>query len=724
VSQANDRESGGETPVPSEEEFASADTSTSHVDVSPVTDDSREESSSFVPSADLIGTVVADRYRVQRMLGRGGMGAVFQAEHVHMKKLVALKVLHVHMSDNREVVARFEREAVAAGRLQHPGIVAATDFGSLPDGSFYLALELVDGMSLADALKEDGAFTLERALSIAFQVNSALCAAHAAGIVHRDLKPDNVMLARTEDTEDFVKVLDFGIAKIRLDGDHQEGLTRAGLVFGTPEYMSPEQAMGHEADARSDLYCVGMLMYEMLAGCSPFSHEDLTAMLTAQITEPPPPLPDSIPTELANLVMRLLEKEPEKRPNSADELTELFFVVSEKLGLSLPVPRTAAGTRMEILRRSSVDQREIESPNRPSLVDQVQRFSMQPLSIGRKKVPLWLPAVALAFGGALGAFFMLTNEEVIVPPEKIAEQEQVDAEAQLLADARSGDRDAVAELRKLVILKQKELEEAGLLVEPQDEAAEAEAKKTGAVKGDAKKAEAKSGQDELKGAVPSKKKTEKQESAASKSEGSELRIDQANRYLALGRGYSVIKHSVAALEMYREAVKLDAHLSEDPELLIDVRVALGAHDAVEEGLDFALESLGAHGADLIYDVYLDHLGEAGMTPVVARAMKLVKGARMQKQATPELQVALRLQKAKYCAEFRDILPTAVRAADDRSLQKLRALKARRGCGTFGNKDCFVCIRKSESKLDASIARAETHPSPTFLTPPEAEKEAN
>src|SRR5258708_4468984 len=170
------------------------------------------------------------------------MGAVYRAEHVLMKKPVAVKVLHREMTVMGEVVKRFEREAVAAGRIEHPNVAVATDFGKLDDGAFYLVLEYAPGRSLTKALKEDGAFAVERALLIARQVAAGLGAAHEAGIVHRDLKPDNIMLTERGGTKDFVKVLDFGIAKVMATDEGGSALTRLGSVFGTPQYMSPEQA--------------------------------------------------------------------------------------------------------------------------------------------------------------------------------------------------------------------------------------------------------------------------------------------------------------------------------------------------------------------------------------------------------------------------------------------------------------------------------------------------
>src|SRR5688572_19605659 len=167
------------------------------------------------------------------------MGVVYRAEHVHMKKAVAVKILHQHMTTMPEVVARFEREAVAAGRIEHPNVAGATDFGRLDDGSFYLVLEYIEGRSLSSLLGEGGALPTVRALAITRQIAEGLAAAHGAGIIHRDLKPENVMLVERDGISDWVKVLDFGIAKVPIE-DAQK-LTQIGTIFGTPQYMSPEQ---------------------------------------------------------------------------------------------------------------------------------------------------------------------------------------------------------------------------------------------------------------------------------------------------------------------------------------------------------------------------------------------------------------------------------------------------------------------------------------------------
>jgi serine/threonine protein kinase len=269
------------------------------------------------------GALVAGRYRVLGRIGAGGMGVVYRAEHVHMRKVVALKVLHREFLKVDEVVARFEREAVAAGRIEHPNVVAASDFGKLDDGSFYLVLEFVDGPSLRALIEKDGALPLARTLKIAQQTVLALGAAHAAGIVHRDLKPDNVMLVTEPEGGDRVKVLDFGIARMAApDASGDSKLTRAGVVMGTVAYMSPEQATGQTIDERADLYSLGVMLYEMIAGVVPFDAELPSQVLARQLVEEPPPLPPGTPPVLAKLVLDLMQKKPEDRPSSAQEVLD------------------------------------------------------------------------------------------------------------------------------------------------------------------------------------------------------------------------------------------------------------------------------------------------------------------------------------------------------------------------------------------------------------------
>lgn len=268
------------------------------------------------PSA-LIGQTLGGRYLVTSLIGTGGMGAVYRAEHVQLQKPVALKVLNAEMAQHREAALRFEREAMVSARIMHPHVVSANDSGRLPDGSLYLVLEFVQGRSLRQLLEEEGRLPIPRAVAIAGQIAEALAAAHAAEIVHRDLKPGNVMLLARESNAEFVKVLDFGLARVVGQPSGGEALTRTGAVFGTPEYMAPEQARGEVVDHRADLYALGVILYELLAGKPPFQAPELVAVLIKHLQEAPPPLPPDIPQPLARYVMSLLEKLPAQRPADA-----------------------------------------------------------------------------------------------------------------------------------------------------------------------------------------------------------------------------------------------------------------------------------------------------------------------------------------------------------------------------------------------------------------------
>lgn len=286
-----------------------------------------------------VGTIIADRYRIDALLGEGGMGKVYAAEHVLMRKRLAVKVLHRELTTVPEVVARFEREAMAAANIDHPNVAAATDFGKLPDGSVFLVLEYVEGRNLRDEIAQ-GPLGIERAVSIARQIASALASAHTLNIVHRDLKPENVMLVSKATEPDFVKVLDFGIAKVPIGENATfpgKAITKIGMVFGTPEYMSPEQALGQTVDGRADLYALGVIFYEMLAGLRPYSSNNQVGILGQQLSKPIPSLGErapgiSIPPAVEQVVRTLLEREAADRYQTA----ELVVAALEGL-LGLPV---------------------------------------------------------------------------------------------------------------------------------------------------------------------------------------------------------------------------------------------------------------------------------------------------------------------------------------------------------------------------------------------------
>jgi serine/threonine-protein kinase len=277
----------------------------------------------------LIGTLVADRYRVGKKLGEGGMGVVYLAVHEALRKQVALKVLRMTGRVDREAIARFEREAIAAANLKHPNIAEAMDFGQLPDGGLYLVMEYVDGTTLRRLVAEQGKLAPERALAILQQVASALETAHARDVVHRDLKPENVIVTSVPESSrgratESVKVIDFGIAKLRSAtfGGGGTGLTSAGTVFGTPEYMSPEQVMGQEVDARADQYALGVLAFELFTGKAPYKADDVGRLMMMHVGAPVPSTREqtpALPPEVDAVSLRMLAKLPDERFASVAE---------------------------------------------------------------------------------------------------------------------------------------------------------------------------------------------------------------------------------------------------------------------------------------------------------------------------------------------------------------------------------------------------------------------
>jgi serine/threonine protein kinase len=271
------------------------------------------------------GDVVGDRYRIEETLGQGVMGTVYRVEHVLMRKRFALKVLDRAWVGSAEMVARFEREAIAAGNITDPHVAQATDFGRLADGSCFLVLEYVNGRTLRSAL-ERGPFKPRRAIAIARSIAKALQAAHSRAIIHRDLKPENIMLVDREGDPDFVKVLDFGLARFESTVGTREApgaLTRQGAVVGTILYMSPEQVMGKRVDARTDLYALGVVLFEMLTGHCPFQGEPI-AVAQQHVAREAPPLPPAILASagdsIAEILSRLLAKTPEERFATAADL--------------------------------------------------------------------------------------------------------------------------------------------------------------------------------------------------------------------------------------------------------------------------------------------------------------------------------------------------------------------------------------------------------------------
>ncbi|HVP65974.1 MAG TPA: serine/threonine-protein kinase [Anaeromyxobacteraceae bacterium] len=272
------------------------------------------------------GQTLKGMYLIQQRIADGGMGQVYKALHIALDAPFAVKIVKRGLLSEPGVVARFQREARAVSKLRHPNVIAVTDFGQTEDGTLFMVMEYVTGRSLARVIAEEAPLAESRVVHIGAQILSACAEAHANQILHRDLKPENVMVESRRDAPDSVKVLDFGIAKLQVVGGPASTLTRAGLVCGTPGYMSPEQLTGGELDGRTDLYAAGVVLYEMLTGRLPFDAATPVHLAQRLMTEAPPP-PSSrrqhpVSPELEHLVMRALAPRPEDRPQSAAEMRE------------------------------------------------------------------------------------------------------------------------------------------------------------------------------------------------------------------------------------------------------------------------------------------------------------------------------------------------------------------------------------------------------------------
>jgi eukaryotic-like serine/threonine-protein kinase len=611
----------------------------------------------------LVGAIISDRYRVERLLGEGGMGAVYQVEHTGMRKRMAIKVLHPEMTRMPEVVARFENEAMAAAHIEHPNVVAATDFGKLEDGSFFIALEFVEGKTLRDVVGE-GRVELGRALHIVRQVASALQRAHALGIVHRDLKPENVMLVDRDGDPDFAKVLDFGIAKVPVGeiaeaaslsvDPRQPVLTQAGMVYGTPEYMAPEQALGQPVDARADLYALGIIMFELLAGVRPFEAESKVALLGMQVTAPVPALAAKapglvVPPEVESLIGRLLAKEADNRMADARELIDGVVNALALLAASGQIDpkyaNAASGGRATNPGINSSLTPALSGPQLPS--------ATAPTEAGAPAVGAMLGGRAWIIAAAAGTIGLLVLVTVIVVVLRGRDR------GQAIGGGDAGTQTASSDAGEVLELTQDEEITAGIAMIKQKDYA--------------------SGIRKLEELPPDPRARDDVRSA--------------------------LMQAYIATEKRKEAmVEARAILAKHPELQNDTQMRYDVRNAAllgEEEAYAVLESaMGKEGWDILYDVAYGESGSQYPKAQKRAAKSLEKGERV--AMSPALQVALEVRNAaaQNACNVRAHLDRAAKDGDERTLVQLKVLQAPRMVGHFRKKDALACLHK-----DTALSRA-------------------
>jgi serine/threonine protein kinase len=333
-----------------------------------------------------VGRTLDDKYSVEERLGAGGMGAVYRARHLQMDRPVAIKVLHQRFVEDEAARNRFQIEARAAVMLRHSNAVSVTDFGQTSEGCVYIVMELLEGRTLREILSRESPIETARAISIMLQTSAAVAAAHEAGIIHRDLKPSNILVTQSADQPAVVKVLDFGIAKVtadKLDDDENAtSMVQTNSVIGTPRYMSPEQYNGFELTPATDVYSLGVILYEMLTGMAPFTgatREQIAQKHANDLPHPPRGIVAAIPEDVERVVLLALEKRPEDRPANADEFRQELLDTAERLGLEHHALKSAPD--IEALRDAGV-----ESPSGRLVVDISRLREKRALSSGSTEI--------------------------------------------------------------------------------------------------------------------------------------------------------------------------------------------------------------------------------------------------------------------------------------------------------------------------------------------------
>jgi serine/threonine-protein kinase len=592
------------------------------------------------------GTIVAGRYRVEELLGEGAVGAVYRVRHLHMGKELALKLLRAELGNDDEIATRFQREAVAASHIEHVNVAAATDFGRTEDGRFFLVLEHVPGHTLRSVLGE-GAMRADRAVGIALQVARALVKAHGLGIIHRDLKPENVMLvARDGGDVELVKILDFGIAKVPIDTSHDvraQPMTRLGVVYGTPGYMAPEQALGETVDGRADLYALGVVLYEMLAGVPPFPSHDPVALLGLQVSQRAPTLRErapsiAVPAALESVVLRLLETNASDRFQTAAEVvTALESVANAALPHQPTVALAAVRPTGDVVSPGAAPPAAAWAAPHARRAIAAAKAAYEKL---RAKLPeRWRPAApVVVVAVAVMAFVVVALPLVLLVGRGSTKKTlpSIDGGA-----AREYAAAPEASLRQA-----------------------------------------------MRGGPPAL-----EDLARDYPDDPRIQRELVRAYTADGRG-------APAMRALARLLALDADAARDDEMSDALVSALsGANDAAAAAIRVAEGPFGARGVDIL----LECASRTG--PLQDRCTQSLSKPEVRRHASPAALVLFDLRAAKECDAKRAAAERAATQGDARSLAELKTLSKRYGCGKRGRYDCWPCLRK-DGFLDDVIARLE------------------
>ncbi|MEP7052831.1 MAG: serine/threonine-protein kinase [Pseudomonadota bacterium] len=632
-----------------------------------------------------IGTLLADRYRIDALVGEGGMGKVYSAEHVLMRKRLAVKVLRRELMSVSEVVARFEREAMAAGNIEHPNVAAATDFGKLPDGSVFLVLEFVSGRSLRDEIAR-GSFAVDRALHITRQIASALAAAHAQGIVHRDLKPENVMLVDKGGDPDFVKVLDFGIAKVPLGDDgapKANPITKAGMVFGTPEYMAPEQALGQNVDGRADLYALGVILYEMLAGVRPFSSQSAVGILGQQLSSSVPSFAErapgsAVPPAAELIALKLLARESAERYQTAAELARS---IDEQLA---PIP--GHGVYRYTLSDGSRSSLADAEANRPELRSSAESARIAALRANAPSASALLPALTDSLKRRFIAFVRGFERWRRRWPSPVRDAlRNVPTPALLLAVALS----ALAAIAVSISLALAMLHALGGKPAPGPSAA--------------RSAAAAPVQPAPPAPVPTASESALQEAQKAGLPALEALAERyprdARLALQTARAALDAKDYVKAVGGVGRALNLDPSLASDKTIASILFQTAQVKPASDASFALLFGPMAVHGPDVVYDLAATEVVKLW---VRARADTWLRSPDFAKVATPALSIAVALRFATNCPQRAALLARAKTDGDVRTLGYLNQYRATTGCGRRRREDCYGCLR-ADSRLAETVA---------------------